>query len=307
MPMATVPSVDLRQFAAFAIEIDFVKGKGDPSRPFRTMVELTEALSRFDRDLVKSVDTTIEPILLLENVEAGSIKSWFISVLHSTDDTALASGDWRKIVGTYAVKGKYALLKWLDGATSVTDPKLLENIQRELLIEAEKTEVRGLPGYTPMSRTRLAAHIADITLSLGNMAEGDSAQYESPSEGKISFNQALRVNEGELTELLAARTMINENEMILKIKKPDFLGSSMWEFRHDGHPIEAKIADHSWLAEFHNNGAGVLPGGALRARVRIESPYDMENDALPPRYTILEVLQVLPPLEKPPQTPLLLQ
>lgn len=157
--MTNAPVLDLRDFAAFAIEVDFVKGTGDPSRPFRTMVELTEALSRFDRDLVKSVDTSIEPILVLEDVEAGSIKSWFMSVLHSADDTALASGDWKKIVGSYAVRGKYSLLKWLNSASSVTDPKLLENIQRELLREAEKTNIRGLPGYIPMSRTRLAAHI----------------------------------------------------------------------------------------------------------------------------------------------------
>lgn len=305
--MANSPIITLSDFAAFAITVDFVRGKGDPSRPFRTMVELTEALARFDKDLVKSVDHTIEPVLLLENVEAGSIKSWFISVLRSSDDSALGSGDWKKIVGSYAVKGKYALLKWLDGAQSITDPKLLDNIQSELLIEAEKTNVRGLPGYIPMSRTRLAAHIADITSSLTYLDDGDSAQYESPQEGIIPFNQALRVNAEELTGLLATRTIVNEGEMILKIKKPDFLGSSMWEFRHEGHPIEARIADHEWLTSFQENGAGVLPGGAIRAIVRIEISYDMENDALPARHTVIKVLEVLPPSEKPPQTPLLLQ
>jgi hypothetical protein len=55
-----------------------------------------------------------------------------------------------KIIGDYAVKGKYALLKRLEGATSVTDPKLLEEIQTELLLEAENTNVRGLPGYASM-------------------------------------------------------------------------------------------------------------------------------------------------------------
>jgi hypothetical protein len=306
MSITSTPIVDLRDYAAFAIEIDFVKGKGDPSRPFRTMVELTEALSRFDKDLVKSVDTTIEPVLILENVEAGSIKSWFLSVLNSTDDTALQSGDWKKIVGSYAVRGKYALLKWLNGAESAADPKLLESIQAELLKEAEETKVRGLPGYAPMSRTRLAAHIADITSSLEYLDEGDSAQYESPQEGIVSFNRALRVVPEELTEVLATRTVVNENEMILKVKKPDFLGSSMWEFRHDGHAIEAKMADTVWLKKFHDDGAGVLPGSALRARVRIESPYDMDNEALPPRYTVIEVLEVLPPPERPVQPRLLL-
>lgn len=305
--MTDAPIVDLRELAAFAIEIDFVKGKGDPSRPFRTMVELTEALASFDRDLVKSVDATIEPILLLENIQTGSIRSWFVTVLRSTDDTALASGEWKRIVGTFAVKAKYALLKRLEGAASVTDPELLDSIQTELLKEAENTNVRGLPGYAPMSRTRIAAHIAEITTSLEYLSDEDSASFQSPSEGTVPFNRALRVVPEEMTKLLAARTVINTNEMILKVKKPDYLGSSMWEFRHEGHPLEAKIADTAWLTEFHKHGARVVPGSALRALVQIELSYDMENEALPARYTVLEVLEVLPPPEAPPQTQLLLQ
>jgi hypothetical protein len=88
--------VEIRETAAFAITVDFVRGKGDPSRPFRTMIDLMEALARFDKDLVRSIDVSIEPVLLLEDVEAGSIKSWFISVLRSSDDTALRSGDWKR-------------------------------------------------------------------------------------------------------------------------------------------------------------------------------------------------------------------
>ena len=165
-PMGDAPGVDLREFASFAIEIDFVRGSGDPSRPFRTMVDLIEAFGRFDRDLIKGVDATIEPVLILENVEAGSIKSWLITVLRQADDEALKSGDWKRILGSYAVKGKYAVLKALEGAASVTDDQLLARIQTSLALEAQQTQVSSLQGYAPMSRTRLAAHIADITSSL---------------------------------------------------------------------------------------------------------------------------------------------
>ncbi|MGH9417022.1 MAG: hypothetical protein ACRD01_10385 [Terriglobales bacterium] len=285
----------MSELAAFAIEIDFVKGRGSPSRPFRVLVDLTEAFARLDRDLVRTVDATIEPVLLLENVEAGSIRAWFATVLRSADDNALASGDWKKIVGAFAVKSKYMILKRLEGASSVTDPELLEGMQIELLMEAERTGVRGLPGYAPISRTRLAAHIAEITVSLESLSDGDSACFQSPLDGTVPFNTALRVVPEEMTELLASRILTNDIEMILKVKKPDYLGSSMWEFRHEGHPLEAKIADEGWVREFHVGGAGVVPGSALRASVRVELAYDLENEALPARYTILKVLEVLPP------------
>ena len=176
-----------------------------------------------------------------------------------------------------------------------------------MLIDAEKTNVRGLPGYAPMSRTRLAAHIVDVTASLEYLNDGDSAKYETREGQIVPFNQTLRVDEAEMTELLTARRVINENELILKIKKPDFLGSSMWEFRYDSHAIEAKIQDLVWLDEFHEDGAGVRPGGALRAIVRVEVAYDAENESLPPRYTVLKVLEVLPPPPKTDQRVLRLQ
>jgi hypothetical protein len=69
----------------------------------------------------------------------------------------------------------------------------------------------------------------------------------------------------------------------------------MWEFRYDGRTIEAKIQDGKWLARFHEDGDGLRPGGALRALVCVEVSYDDQNESLPPKYTVLEVLEVMPP------------
>ena len=295
---------EIRESATFAITVDFVRGKGDPSRPFRTMIDLMDALARFDRDLIRSVDVTIEPVLLLEDVEAGSIKSWVATVLKSTDDDAIRSGDWKKVVGDYLVKGKYLLLEKLEGVDTITQPRLLDEIQSGLLLEAEQTNVRALPGYVPMSRTRIAAHVADVTASLEYLEEGDTASYESRDGNPVPFNTHIRVDEAEISEMLAARTITNDVEMILKVKKPDFLGNSMWEFNHEGHPISASILDQGWLADFREHGLGVRPGVALRALVRVEASYDDDSEALPARYAVLKVYEVIPP--KPPSEQLYL-
>jgi hypothetical protein len=285
----------IRESATFAITVDFVRGTGDPSRPFRTMIDLLGALARFDRDLIRSVDVTIEPVLLLEDVEAGSIKAWVATILKSTDDSTIRSGDWKKVLGEYLVKGKYFLLEKLEGAQTITQPRLLDEIQSGLLLEAELTNVRSLPGYVPMSRTRIAAHVADLTASLEYLDDGDSASFESRDGDPVPFNTHIRVDAAEISEMLAARTIVNDVEMILKVKKPDFLGNSMWEFNHEGHPISASILDHEWLARFRRQGLGVRPGVALRALVRVEASYDDDNEALPSRYSVLKVYEVIPP------------
>jgi hypothetical protein len=145
---------DIQDRVSFAITIDFVRGEGDPSRPFATMVDMLNALASFDRDLVKGIDASIEAQLLLEDVESGSIKSWVLTVLESTDDNALRSGDWKKIVGSYAVRGKYILIERLKGAKKITEPGLIDSIQQDLLRAAEQTEVRGLPGVHSRAASR---------------------------------------------------------------------------------------------------------------------------------------------------------
>jgi len=259
------------------------------------MVALIDALTRLDRDLVKCIDVNIEPVLLLEDVEASSIKSWVATILKSTDDSALKSGDWKKVVGDYLVKGKYTVLEKLQGKSTITEPGLLESIQSDLYREAERTQVRGLPGYVQMSRSILAAHIADITLGMESLQEGDSVTYEGRQGPPVALNAGLRVDGEEMNALLASRVVRNTNEMILKVKKPDFIGSSMWELMFSGHTIDAKISDENWLARFRRNETGVVPGSALRALVEVEIAYDDENEALPPKYTILDILEVLPP------------
>jgi hypothetical protein len=66
--------------------------------------------------------------------------------------------------------------------------------------------------------------------------------------------------------------------MILVVKRPDFLGDARWEFRHGRLPIEAKILDGGWLADFRNGVAVLKPGDALRAMVRSRVRYGYDGE-----------------------------
>lgn len=261
------------------------------------MVDLIEALRRFDRDLARSFDATIEPQMFLEDVESGSIKAWIAEVLKSTDDEALKSGEWKKVLGSYLVQAKYLVLGRIEKSASITEPQLLERIQSDLSNETAQNGLGLLVGFTPLSRTQLAAHIADITTSLQPLRSGDTATFESVGRTPVPFNPQLRVDADEIQNLLETRTIENDVEMILKVKKPDFLGSSMWEFHYEARTIQASILDTAWLERFRRDGLGVRPGAALRVTVRVRAAYDDENEALPPKYTILKVDEVIPPSE----------
>ncbi len=53
----------------FCITIDYEKGFGSPSRVFRAMSDLIDALQETDRNLIRSIDGKLEPLLLLEDVD----------------------------------------------------------------------------------------------------------------------------------------------------------------------------------------------------------------------------------------------
>ncbi len=86
--------------ADYCIEIDFEKSSKNPSRVFHTMYELIETFEFADRSLVQSIDSKIEPILMLEDIEIESIKTWLRNILTAIDDDALKNMDWRPIQST---------------------------------------------------------------------------------------------------------------------------------------------------------------------------------------------------------------
>src|SRR5438067_135461 len=123
--------------ADFAIQVDFKPDTPDPTRVFRAMTDLIESFQYFDRQLVQSIDVSIQPVLLLEDIEGGSVKTWLRSVVSSADDTALIEGDWKKLVGRYLYRAKYAAIRFLEGKTQISDRKQLKELESELLLLSE--------------------------------------------------------------------------------------------------------------------------------------------------------------------------
>lgn len=87
--------------------------------------------------------------------------------------------------------------------------------------------------------------------------------------------------------------IISQSEMILKIKKPDYLGDSKWEFRHRKETINAKITDNDWLAKFRDRQISLKPGDSIRANVEIEVKYDFDREVNSINHTITKVLEVI--------------
>lgn len=276
--------------ADFGFEIDFQRGVGPASRVFTATHDFIRACEALDDELVKSIDHSIETVLILEDIESGSIKTWLRNALVATEDDALKTLDWKPLVGKYLVRAKYAVIRWIDDDTA---PRSLPALSREIQQIAAETDVRHLPDYSAPSPAALVAAVRDFQAVKERLLPGDKAKLLS-SEGELEFNLSVKLPIEDIEALAVARTIENPpSEMILPVKKPDYLGDSRWDLRHGKRNISAKIEDQDWLRRFQNRQEDVRPGDALRCMVKVELLYGFDNELLSERYTVLEVLEVL--------------
>lgn len=293
--MATVALTDTPPAppeADFAFEIDFQRGVGPASRVFAATHEFIRTCEMLDAELVQAIDSNLETVLVLEDIQEGSIKTWLRNVLTATDDDALKTLDWKPQVGKYLVKAKYAVLKWTDDEK----PKNLPALREEIRQIAADTDVRHMPDYAPPSPNALIEAAKGYQSIKDMLVAGDRASFISQSADLPAweFNLSFRMPIESIQDMAVARSMTTPSvPMILPVKKPDYLGDSMWQLRHGKRNIDAKIEDETWLRKFQNREVDVRPGDALQCVVEIEYQYGHDNELLQERYTVKEVSDVL--------------
>lgn len=287
--------------ADFCIEIDFQRGSESPSRVFRAMSELIETFQAIDAELIQSIDPKIEPVTVIEDIESGSIKAWLRYTLRALDDTALKNLDWKKAVGVYLVKAKYFVLNFMEEETEISTKEQIEQLEAQLFQIAEETNVTHLPAFSPVNRQRLIPNIGRIMVALSYLQEHDRAIYIT-RETRTQINAHFRYIPEDIEELLTQEVIKTRAEMILKVKKPDYLSEAQWEFRHETRTIAAKILDIEWLRDFQDRRHDVRPGDSLRVIVEISVKYGYDNEVVSTHYdimTVKEIIRIPPPDQLP--------
>lgn len=285
--------MDIRADSNFSITIDFDKDSPNPSRIFESMSLLIKAFEQLDSDLVKHLDGKIEAVLLLEDVEKGSLKTLLSSLIRGIPDEALEDGSIKKLIGHYLLKAKYIILNKMEGKATVSDAQEIEDIEILLGRAAEETGVVRLPTYVKPSRRVIIKHIDSINKSLLPLSPNDSAYYVS-AYGKAGFNMDLTIDYDSMEDLITNETIVSTSTMILKVKKPDYLGESQWTFKHGNSTVTAKISDAAWLGDFQNRRIDVRPQDSLVCQVQTTAKYDAQYELISNTFDIVSVIRVNP-------------
>jgi len=228
--------------------------------------------------------------MVLEDIQAASLKTWLRNILSATDDDALKDLNWKKQVGLYLVKSKYAILRWTDDPSPVKSlPRLGQEIQRI----AADTDVRHLPDYTTPSPQTLIDAVSGFQSVKDKLVFGDVAKFIANGV-EVEMNLSVKWTPESIEQLAVKNTVVQPPAtLFLAVKKPDYLGDSKWELRHGKRTVHAKIADGAWLKRFQAREVDVRPGDALECIVIVEHLYGHDNELISERWTVTEVTAVL--------------
>jgi hypothetical protein len=279
--------------ADIEIRVEFERGAGDPTRVFRTMTGLIESAQNLDAHLALGIGASVRTSLVLQDVEAASLKAILRTVVSSLPDEAVKAGEVKKVIGHYLIAAKHKILDWCGQRDEIGSREEVKQLQDEVHALAEASDVKVNPAYAPIELTTLLSDITAIREALSHLAANDAASFTS-AEGQSIYNRRLHVSEAMVQELVTRETIPTESERIVKVKKPDYLGTSKWEFKYAGHAIEAKILDVLWLQRFQSNLEPLNPGDSLRVILREEVAYGYDSEIVNIDYTVLKVLDILP-------------
>lgn len=277
-----------RPFVDFDIRIEFAKGEGDPTRIFRSMAGLIEALQRIDAHLAPMLGASVRTSLVLQDIEAASLKSRLRTVIDAIPDEPLKQGEIKKLVGHFLLKGKHKILDWCSERNGISDRSEVKRLESDLMKIAQETDIKAIPAYAPIDTPALLADIAAVNDAMAPLARSDQATFAS-SEGKSKFNQELIVSGEVIREIVTKERLQNTGERILKVKKPDYLGTSKWTFKYSALTIEAKIGDADWLERYQRGQVEMGPGDSLRVTLHEEVSYGYDSEVVHTEYEVQKV------------------
>ena len=277
----------------FCLTVEYDKQSPNPEKVFLGIAKTLEAFKALDVQLASSVDNSIETEMLLEDVERGSIKLWLKNVLNGIPDSAIEGLEYKKIIGYYLLKAKYYVLKKCSDVDEIKDAEYVEEIENGIKKIANETGANGLGIYTAPPREALLTSVSKMSEAYELFGEANVITMEDGEGNRLTLNTNFRLTAENIDELCAGETIDNDTELILKVRKPDFLADTLWTFKHGTETIQGKIDDKEWLGSYLNGEVVVLPGDSLRAQIHSVATYDNTQTLMKIKYSITKVIDVV--------------
>lgn len=277
----------------FGLKIEFEPLTENPSRVFAAMKELIDTVEDYNSLLSDVISAEIKSSLVLQDIESGSVSSWLNQKILKQGTTPLKDDEAEDRIEEFLSGSNRELFQSVSGDSGKIDYRKVKDLVDRLNEMARETDALQIDSYGNVPVKDIVDFLKRLQQAMDRLRPGDRASYIPGDGSEIYINPNVRVNEEEIMDEMTSTKITNVNDMILKVKKPDYLGESQWDFKHKSGQFRARIEDSQWLADFQRQEINLGPGDSIRAKVEITVRYDSDGDVINENRVVLEVLNVI--------------
>jgi hypothetical protein len=273
----------------YEVRLNYEQGKSDPFIAFSAYAEIVKSFKQIDNLIGKSINSDTNCKLTLEDVIPGSIISKIKAWLECTEDSLVQSSmPDKQNLQDFVDEGAKVFIESLN-ETKIESGEQINDIQNKIKKLAVDNKISNILTYIPPS-PKMILNVADgFAKSVKKISENESIQYHCNND-IIPIQKSIEVYFDKIQEEFVNQTLVSEGEMILKIKKPDLLGNTLWTFKHDK-PIQAHIEDVEWLNNFLNAEIPLFSGDSLHANVKTITKYDSDGNLIKQEYIVTKITE----------------
>ena len=279
-------------------EIRFEYSKTKPPKDiFKEYTLMLTAFEKAENEMVKSISASLQYKSSLESVEMGSIvtkiKSWIEDSEPELGNEKIRNLDVKK----YILDGVKAITDNLSQDKDITK-STIDKMTSDLNNLAEVHKIKETFSYAPIQQKNLIEISKFIREATSNLTNDEKVYLVEESGISIELPKKINIQVTETDITSRERIIENELEQILKIKKPDYIADSAWEFKFGKNFRNIKIEDSDWINQFLNKEIKLYPGDSLRCKVLTVEEYDKLGTLVTSKVSIIKVLEIIKGDEK---------
>lgn len=252
-----------------SLTVDYVAGEASAIAVLSGATQMIAALDALDRALLSSVDTELEPVSILNDVQHSSLKVLLARALRRVPDESLASGDWKKWAGALLVKGKHLLLSRIDADA----PAIAAAVDA---LKQDYADAPGLLGYQPPTVAEAQAALAQVRQAR-RLLSGSRVVIQSDMGAIVLPDLPV---EAPIEAVTVEDRVTNRGREWLKVRYPDMLGQAQWTVQRAGRSTRVTILHTEWLEAYHRREVHLLPGDAIDCDYEETIEYDAGQNEL---------------------------
>ena len=282
-------------FQDYEIKLDFVPGDNNPENLFTAFANAIKYFKKVDKMLARTIAHDYDISSSLMEVKSGSLRASFRTnvELKETELHAPNTPDELETrIKSYLHNGRKTITQGLFDFEKGNDEHINQIIEEVKKVAAD-TGISEEPFFAPPSKDEMKT-IIDAAQDTGKILDDKASLfYSADNEAAIELPRKIKMDETLFVDEENRKILPSIQELILKIKKPDYLGDSKWEMKHGNNNLHCKIEDAVWIEKFKSKSVFAFPGDSLRCNIRIVHEYDSKLNLIKSEYFIVEVLDVI--------------